>query len=235
MALMYSLGTLAVLLSIAFIAIRITKGGTLAVYVKTLASVAFVALGLFGAYLNGLSLFSVFVLLGLIFGLLGDIVLDLKIVYKEHNNSHLNAGMLCFGVGHIMYFVALTWYMANTYILSSRIASIILIATGASMLLTVLIIAVASPMLKLDFGKFKVQTILYTMVLSFMTVYSITAGIFVNKLLIMGIGLLLIFISDLVLSNQYFGNKQDSKLFTILNHAIYYLGQITIAVMLYFI
>lgn len=233
---MYILGAIAVLLTIIFIVVRVTKGGVLGVYTKTLASVAFIVLGLFGAYVNGFSLVALFMILGLIFGLLGDIVLDLKVVYKEHNNSHLNSGMLCFGVGHIMYFVALTLYITNTaFITNTKMMPILLIALAVGLFITTLIMTFGAPTLKLNFGKFKVQTALYTFALTFMTAYAFTAATFLPELFIFAVGLFLIFVSDLVLSNQYFGGKQDSKLLTIINHAIYYLGQITIAVMIYFL
>lgn len=232
--LMYILGVIAVILTAIFIVVRVTKGGLAGVYTKTIASVAFIVLGLFGAYTTGLTLIAVFTLLGLICGMLGDIVLDLKVVYRNDNDRHLNAGMLCFGVGHIMYFVALTIYALNSAVLSNKMTALILIPLGGAIFITSAIMLLAKPLLKLNFGKFKIQTALYTFALSFMTIYAFVAGAFVTKLLIFAVGLLLIFLSDLILSNQYFGGKQDNKLFTILNHAIYYLGQITIAVMLFF-
>lgn len=234
--LMYILGAIAVLLATTFIVVRVVRGGIMGVYTKTIASIAFVTLGIFGAYTNGLTLVSVFMILGLIFGLLGDIVLDLKVVYKEHNNPHLNAGVLCFGVGHIMYFIALTLYITNTaFITNAKIMPILLIATAIGLILTIGIMTFCAPMLKLDFGKFKIQTALYTFALTFMTAYAFTSAIYLPKLFIFAVGLLVFFISDLVLSNQYFGGKQNSKLLTIVNHATYYLGQITIAVMIYFL
>ena len=68
-----------------------------------------------------------------------------------------------------------------------------------------------------------------------MSAFSILIGCFSPKFLIFAAGITLIFVSDLILSLQYFGGKQDSPVLTALNHAIYYLGQITIATMLYFI
>lgn len=233
--LMYILGAVAVILTTAFIVIRVTKGGLAGVYSKTLASLGFVVLGFFGAYKTGLSLVALFILLGLIFGMLGDIILDLKVVYAGDNNKHLNAGMLCFGVGHIMYFVALTIYASSTAMLASKMLSLILIPLGIAIFLTTAIMLLAKPLLKLEFGKFKIQTALYTFALTFMTAYAFMAGAYISKLLIFAVGLLLFFVSDLILSNQYFGGKQNNKILIILNHAIYYLAQITIAVMLYFI
>lgn len=233
---MYILGSIAIVLAAAFIIVRVTKGGVWGVYTKTIASIAFVLLGLLGAYKSGLTLVAVFMLLGLIFGLLGDIVLDLKVVYKQDEEKHLNAGMLCFGVGHIMYFVALTLYLVNNiFVGGKRTMALMLIALGVALFITSMIMMFAEPLLKLNFGKFRIQTALYTFALTFMTAYAVAAGVIISKLIIFAVGLFLIFASDLILSNQYFGGKQDNKLFIILNHAIYYLGQISIAIMIYFI
>lgn len=232
---MYVLGAIAVILAVVFVAVRVYKGGLAGLYTKTLASIAFVVLGLYGAYVNGLTIVSAFILLGLIFGMLGDIVLDLKVIYKEDSDNHLNAGMLCFGIGHIMYFFALTFYAVNSFALYSRKISIVLIPLGIALMVTLLITMLAKPLLKLDFGKFTIQTTMYTFILSLMTAYAFTAGAFVNKWLIYAVGLLLIFISDLILSNQYFGGKQDNKVYTALNHIIYYMGQIIIATSIFFI
>ena len=231
----YFLLGLAIILTAIFIFVRVKKGGVIALYTKALASVGFIAIAIFGAYESMLGLASSFILLGLIMGLLGDIVLDLKVVYKEDNDSHLNAGMLCFGVGHIFYFIALTILVSNTLYLTNKLLPILLVGALVGVLFTVGVVFLAKPMLKLDFGKFKIQTILYTFILSFMTAYSIGVTIFAKKVLLFAIGLLFILISDLVLSNQYFGGKQDDKFFTFLNHSIYYMGQIAIAMLLFFI
>ena len=231
----YILLGVAVVLTALFIYVRLKKGGTLALYAKALASVGFLTLGIFGAYESMLGLASVFILLGLLMGLLGDIVLDLKVVYKQDNDQHLNAGMLCFGVGHIFYFVALTILVTNSLYISSKLLPILLISALIGVLFTLGVVFLAKPMLKLDFGNFKIQTILYTFILSFMTAYSIAVTIYAPKVLLFAIGLAFILISDLILSNQYFGGKADNKFFTFLNHAVYYMGQIAIALLTFFI
>ena len=230
------LSLIALLLAIVFVAVRVSRGGPIALYFKAVASLAFCAFGLYGAYKSGLNIISVFMLLGLILGMLGDIVLDLKVMYKQQEELHLNAGMLSFGVGHLMYFMALTAYLnSSSLLVQSKLVSMLLIAFAIGLLLTTLIMTFAEPLLKLKFGKFTYQTALYTFALTFMTAYAFTASIFVNKLLILAVGLLLFLLSDLVLSNQYFGGKQDNKVLTTINHILYCLGQILIALTIFFI
>ena len=231
----YALLSVAIVLTIIFIVVRIKKGGLLGLFTKTTASLAFVATALVGAYSAGLKLVSLFVLLGLIFGLIGDIVLDLKIIYKSQQSQYLNAGMLSFGLGHIMYMVATILYSNNLFFKDINTFYIILVGFGFAGIVTVLIAILAKPVLKIDFGNFKYQSLAYTFILSFMSAFSVIVGFFSPIFLIFALGIIFIFISDLILSLQYFGGKQDSKLLTILNHAIYYIGQIAIAFSLFYI
>lgn len=232
--LMYGLGALALVLTAIFIIVRVTKGGLLGVYTKTLASVGFMALGVFGLFQNINVLASLFIIMGLLFGLIGDIILDLKVVYKQDNDHHLNAGMASFFLGHVMYFISIT-LLLNDYGFGNKTLVGVAIAGAIALLLTVGIMSLAKPFLKLEFGNFKIQTAVYTFILTFMTAYAFYAGLFAPYLMIFAVGLLLFFLSDLVLSNQYFGGKANDKLYTIINHVLYYLAQITIAVMIYFV
>lgn len=230
----YVLLGVAVALMIMFMAIRVTKGGISGLLSKTLASLAFVALALVGAYYSGFNLVSLFIILGLIFGMIGDIVLDLKIVYKNDEKSYLNAGMLSFGLGHVMYFVATILYALNI-VDSTKLLYLALIGVAFALLVTIFIGVFGKSLLKLDFGEFKIQSLAYSFILSFMSAFSVAVAVFKPIFLIFALGIVFIFLSDLVLSMQYFGGKQDSKFLTIVNHSVYYLGQIAIAFSLLFI
>lgn len=213
-------GIICALLATTFIIVRVQKGGMTAIYLKALASVGFVGLGLvmFFGYAPA-DWKSIFVILGLVMGLVGDVLLDLKVVQKEKSDTYLNWGMLAFGVGHIFYFMYQTTF--NVWGL--------FIALGVAAFLTVAIIKYISPLMKLDFGKFKWQSAAYSFVLSFVMLYSITCAVLTPSFWLIALGLGLIFISDLILSTMYFGGKENDKLLCILNHAVYYLGQIAIA------
>lgn len=231
----YVLGAISLLSVVLFLVVRVLKGGAYGIITKTLASFTFMALAIVGALEKGFGTVEAFIILGLLCGLIGDIILDNKVVYKEHQDIYLNTGMLSFGVGHIFYFIAATLVMvtlndANASINTSTVN--ILIALGISIVLTAVIMLLSKP-LKLNFGKFFFQTLAYTLILTFMSAYSVILAISVPAMWSFATGICLIFVSDLILSNQYFGGQQDNKLFIILNHAIYYLGQIAIAVSLF--
>ena len=71
----------------------------------------FVAIGVYGSWLSAAkgtaSLLCPFVVLGLLFGLLGDIWLDLKYVFPEKDEPFTYAGFCVFGVGHILYIIGM--------------------------------------------------------------------------------------------------------------------------------
>ena len=80
--------TVACVLFVVFMVLRLTvatrsaSGGVTAMFAKAAASVAFIAIAVAGLY-EGAPRTGLFVLAGLVFGLIGDIVLDLKVVYLE--------------------------------------------------------------------------------------------------------------------------------------------------------
>lgn len=237
MTTMYILLAVAVLCVALFLVVRVTKGGAYGILTKIIASFAFMALAVVGTVYTGMTVFAMFVILGLLCGLIGDFVLDNKVVYKEHQNIYLNAGMLSFGIGHIFYFVAATIVFVSLGVTKAGMNAStfnILISLGVSAVLTTGIMLMSKPM-KLNFGKFFFQTLAYTLILTFMSAYSVALAIFSPMFWTFAVGICLIFLSDLILSTQYFGGEQDNKLFTILNHAIYYAGQIFIALTLFLV
>lgn len=217
-------GIICAMLATNFIVFRVTKGGMLALYLKALASIGFVVLGLtmFLCYAP-LTWKSTFVILGLVMGLVGDVLLDFKVVKKDKSDIFLNWGMLAFGLGHVFYFIYLVVTLPEFNFWG------LVIAIGVAAFVTYAIIKHIGPAMKLNFGKFLWQSSSYTFVLVFVLIYSITCAIMTPSFWLITLGLGLIFVSDLILSTMYFGGKENDKLLCILNHAIYYLGQIAIA------
>ncbi len=232
MALQISLCVLVLISVITFICLRITKSGVIALLAKTVASMLFVAYGVFSlvnvTYFKPIAV--CFILMGLLCGLIGDIVLDLKVIYPEHDKIYLNAGMVSFGIGHVFYLLGAIFFSAKVFNLMWPL----LIGVIVAVVLTPVIYFVSTRVLKLNFGKFLVQTLAYTFVLLFMCGFSVYMSILAQEFIIYAGGILLIFISDLVLSMNYFGkDKQDDKFLVITNHALYYAGQILMATFLF--
>lgn len=221
----YILLGLCLVSTIAFILVRMFIGGLPGLMLKTLASVIFVISGVITlATTTADRLIISFVVVGLIMGMLGDILLDLKVIY-DNDKFYLNSGMLSFGIGHIFYFIAFTMLALQ---LDITLTLPIVLSVVIAIILTIGI-TLSSKKMKLDFGKYLWQTIGYTFILTFMTVYTLILGI--NGMsFIPFIGLILFFLSDIVLSLQYFGGKISSKPLIGINHALYYLAQITLVV-----
>lgn len=229
MAVQICLCALCVLTTALFIFTRVTKGGAMGILTKALASFGFVLYGVFSfTQITWFNAGSVFVVMGLISGLVGDIILDLKYVYKQENDIYLNYGMFAFAVGHLFYFVGTVLYSYETI----NLLLPILISIASAVVLTTVIILVGKKM-GLDFGQFLWQSIGYSFLLTFMTVFTIYLSCISLNFIVIAVGMVLFLISDIILSMQYFGGKTEDKFLTIINHATYYSAQILIATFLF--
>lgn len=215
-----------------FIVLRVNKGGVWGILSKTLASLLFVVYGIFSlvqvTYFKPLAF--CFIILGLMCGLVGDVLLDLKFVYPQHEKTYLNAGMLSFSIGHMFYLGGAIIFSANLLNLTWPIVTGII----SAIVITPIIYFVSTKIMHLNYGKFLWQSLAYAFILVFMSAFSIYLSVLAQEFIIFMGGIILIFISDLVLSVNYFGeNKQNDKFLIIVNHALYYAGQILMATFLY--
>lgn len=225
-----------------FIYLRVTKGGLAGVFSKTFASFCFIALSLFLlAQKIGLnahfSYGAILLVLGLVCGLIGDILLDLKVVYNFNKGQFLYAGMTSFLVGHLCYIGSMIMFAFNEINIFTKDPLILLCLFGGSIVLSLLIWLLSTKVLKLNFESYTSFVNCYSFVLLFTTALSIYLGIIVTKLpmYVLSAGFVAFLLSDLVLSTQYFGGKLMNKNLIILNHLLYYIAQITIASFIYFI
>lgn len=213
-----------ILLSIIFIIVRATKGGLVAFLLKTLASFSLVTSTFLVTAMTDSPYRLVIALIGigLLCGMIGDMVLDLKVIY-DNDKVYLNSGMLSFGIGHIAYFIALT---LHAQALDINLLIPLLVAAGGAIVLTAGTV-LSSKTMKLDFGKYLWQTISYSFALTFMAVYSLMLAIN-GGIWLLFVGFVVFFLSDIVLSFQYFGGKISNKALIVINHALYYAAQIII-------
>lgn len=225
-----------------FLNTRLKKGGVEGVATKALASLCFILLAVFlTATKTGLSIYSSFavgcIIAGLVCGLIGDILLDLKVIYPYHQEKYLMYGMTSFGLGHLFYISSLILFAQNTFNLFVEKWLLLLIVVGVSLLLTVIIYFASKKILKFNFDRFTKIVNIYTFILLFTTALSIYLCFAVTglSLYLLAIGFVLFLLSDLILSMQYFGGKQEDKTMIFFNHVLYYLAQITIAVSIFFI
>lgn len=218
---------LAVGTAILFSVLRVTHGGITSLMTKTLASFCFVLLGVVVAFTHPIDDIGMFVILGLVCGMLGDILLDLKSVDETRSESYLNFGMLAFGLGHVGY-IAFT----TTLVGGAGISTQLIVAGAFALLFTLAIVLFSKPVLGLSLGKFTFQVSSYCFVLTFAAAFSVALAITYAFVWPLAIALVSFWLSDLVLSLMYFGGKEDSKFLSILNHFLYYGAQIAIALFL---
>ena len=196
-----------------FIVGRVKWGGLIGLVTKTIASFGFVSSAIIGIVVSDATELAKWAIgliaIGLLCGMVGDIILDLKVIYPNNDNYYLNTGMGSFFLGHVFYIVAFSLLVeANienyVSLVSVHGCSVpLLITFGVSAVLT-LGITLSSKMMGLNFGKFKWQTISYTFVLNCSMVYTLVLSIMGGGLWLAFVGLVLFLLSDVVLSFQYF-------------------------------
>ena len=219
------LGVFSLIFCILFCVFRANKATVYSLMLKTVASLCFIMCALFairGAAPSG-NLLSVDLLIvfGLVCGLVGDIVLDLKVMHPEKSNQYFIAGTSAFSVGHIFYFLAVVFY--NSEVSPKTLPWSILASVGIALLLTA-IIMFSSKKMGMNFGKLFYVVAIYSLILTFMLSYSSSVAIFS----IFAGGIIAFLLSDLVLSMQYFGGRTE-KVWIYVNHILYYLAQVAIA------
>ncbi|MCC8137550.1 MAG: lysoplasmalogenase [Clostridiales bacterium] len=167
--------------------------------------------------------FAVFIGGGLLLGLLGDIWLDLKYLYPLDSDVWTMMGFLMFLVGHFFYLAAV--------FLTVGIQAAALIAGLVGAIFAIIFIYAGEKLMHLTYGKFKTISAVYGSVLFFMAVYTLGCAILLHNLglLVMGIGGGLFLLSDLVLSNIYFGEGKHGPAWVAVNYVLYYAGQYLIA------
>ena len=204
-----------------------------AVCIKALTSLFFIALGFYGFWVSKLNFLGLFVCLGLICGLAGDIFLDLKYVFKENDFGYTLAGFIAFGTGHIFYITGLILELYHgqnpLYII---IPLIVGIGIGVCTILT-------EKILKTNYGRLKWPALGYAILLFSMVAVSFSMWMmadFNNRgLMIIFVGGLLFAISDLILNMTYFAEGHEKPFDIISNSITYYAAQFLIALAILFI
>lgn len=216
---------------------RIRFAGVGGLLTKTIASLFFILTAL-SATLTNLNSFpySLLLLAGLLFSLLGDIFLDLKSVYPQDRDLYLYSGMTFFSLAHVFYVAVIT--LAAKF---SFPVLLLLLATAAAASFSVI---ASEKLVGLEIGKFKIPSFVYgtfltaTLLAALYWGFTNTDG-FVLPLRLLAVGGFFFLLSDLLLSQIYFkkGNQDKENnpaWLVILNHATYYAAQFLIAMSIAF-
>lgn len=213
-----------ILLQALFIKVEHDENYVLADILKGSAALMFVLIGLFGYKMNvNPSAFSFKIFLGLIFGMIGDILLNLRFVFPKNSQKIFLAGIAAFLIGHILYLIALIPYAKH-----------LLMATVIGALLSTALLAYIFKTMEVKTA-FKIFGVVYLSAVIVMTCFAIDAALFANSLsaTVYAIGAVLFTLSDIVLIFNTFSGVTRFSL-RITNLSLYYLGQLLIALSLYF-
>jgi uncharacterized membrane protein YhhN len=167
----------------------------------------------------------VFLGLGLVCGLIGDLFLEVQYFYNKKKFYQINQGMIVFLLGHIFYILGMSFFMSFSY-WSLLVGAIM---TG--------VVYLGSKLMKIQFGKLASMSYIYTFVIFTMVGLAVIKAFELNfsgfSLSFM-LGAIFFGISDLVLAPIYFQEKSN-PVFAIINLSTYYLGQVLIALSISFL
>ena len=228
--------SIGVLLLGTFLYFRVKEKRGIAVILKGFTSLMFIATAVV-AWLtskNPHHMFGVFVLVGLFFGLLGDVFLDLKYMTKDKEHLFTVLGFLAFLFGHVCFISGLFIYFFD---FNANAFYLIIPALVTALLVVITLLMEKFTMIR--YKDMKLYVVLYGIFLFFaVSIYMsacIQSGWHNTTLILMFAGLVAFALSDLILNNTYFASGFSSAPFIISNHVLYYAAQFTIAVTLFFL
>ena len=193
-------------------------------FVKSFVSVCYLLTCAFATLSNPEQYyFGILVMIGGVLGLMGDIYLDQKWMYENDKDEYLKIGFICFGLGHVFYI----WALYKMVDLEPFHRIMPLVIGLAFVIFTV----VTEKPTKQHYGKFKPYVCGYGLMLGYTTVLSIRIFRLTGYkfALFFGLGCALFAISDIILSQMYFGKKGKSPAFFTANIIAYYGAQFLIA------
>lgn len=206
-----------------FIAVEHKEKYVAADVLKGLAALCFVIVGVTGYVTRTNDSFGMKLMIGLVFGMIGDILLNLRfVVGAEKGQKVFLLGIVSFLIGHILYLAALIPVAAH-----AGMCAVI----GAILAAALLAYIFKTMDVKLAF---KIFGIFYLGAVIIMTVMVIDAAIATQTIrsIEYAIGAVLFMVSDIVLIfNTFSGTSRFSMRIT--NLSLYYVGQMMIALCLF--
>lgn len=213
-----------ILIQSIFIFVEHKRHYLLADILKGTASLMFVVIGYIGFSCYSSDSFGGRILLGLLFGMGGDVALNLKFVLKESGKNAFMCGIVLFLIGHILYLSALV-----------PLTDCLFADVVAGLSLTAALLSYFYSTLKPTMV-FKVFGAVYLGAVIVMTVMAIQLAVSTRSAssLVYSIGAVLFAASDIILIINTFGDSQKFSL-RILNLSLYYVGQLLIAGSLFYV
>ncbi len=212
---LWIVGVLAVLLAALYIRVNQYGAPPVKLLLKTLASLAFVCLGLLGAARAG-GAYAWLTWIGLILGAAGDVLLQFMDCRPKEREPFFRAGLGAFLIGHVFYIVA--------FALLGRV-------TGWAVLLAAVLFAALFLLqfpARMDLKGQKVPVYAYAAVISVMTAFAVLSFGAGARGALVGLGGILFLVSDAILALIFFSPLREKSLPT-WNLITYYAAQILLA------
>lgn len=212
---LWIVGVLAVLLAALYIRVNQYGAPPVKLLLKTLASLAFVCLGLLGAARAG-GAYAWLTWIGLILGAAGDVLLQFMDCRPKDREPFFRAGLGAFLIGHVFYIVA--------FALLGRV-------TGWAVLLAAVLFAAMFLLqfpARMDLKGQKVPVYAYAAVISVMTAFAVLSFGAGARGALVGLGGILFLVSDAILALIFFSPLREKALPT-WNLITYYAAQILLA------
>lgn len=214
-----------ILIQATFIAVEHKEKYVAAVILKGSAACVFCIIGFLGYGNASVAAFAGPVFAGLLFGALGDILLNLRFVFPKVGQKIFLGGVAAFLVGHILYLAAL---------IPLSEALLPCIAVGAVIAAALLAWIFKTLTVKLAFKIFGVLYIGAVVLMTAVAMGNLIADSQSLTNILYAVGAVAFTVSDIVLIFNTFGTTQRFSL-RITNLSLYYLGQLLIASSLFFI
>ena len=194
------------------------------ILLKTTASLMFVLLGLQCIRIRGESAYALWVVIGLAFGMLGDLLLALRFLSKKAHDLCFISGTLAFFAGHIVYVIAVLTAAPRAWTYAIPIT---LVALGVA--------GFYSHAMEVKAGKITPLGVIYIGGVIFVAACALTGALLTSDraLFMFFLGGLCFSLSDNMLVVLSFG-KNDSPYRNAVLHVLYYMAQIFIALSILF-
>ena len=194
------------------------------IILKAAASLMFVLLGLQCIRICGESSYAFYVLIGLLFGMLGDLLLALRFLSKRLHNVWFVSGTLAFFTGHIFYVLAVLTAAPRAWTYAIPITLVALAVAGYY-----------SHAMEVKAGKIMPLGVVYIGCVIFVAACALTGALLSGSraLFLFFLGGLCFSLSDNMLVVLSFG-KNDSPYRNAVLHVLYYMAQVFIALSILF-
>ena len=190
-----------------------------ATVLKGLTTICCILIALIAYFMTSLPKFALLVILGLIFGFIGDELLALRFVYTKKFSAFFLSGALAFLIGHIFYLIALYGLAPRAWMLGVPLT---LAALAAEF--------INSKKHSLDMGKLFLPLGFYAAVVCFMGCSAVGVCVFHFNfgILLFAVAGLCFIASDSILSVQCFSDRPTNTKNRVL-HIFYWAAQLLIA------